>query len=437
MSKETHEMKKTVEEKQGSAPGEAEGARRATGASPGAADGSLGPGQRWSRGRKRAVALRLLRGESVDAVSRELGVPIFRLETWREAAFAGIDAAFTHRKEAQVSAELDAALKPRRRAHHGERAVAGEVPRPGPFGPPEVEAMSATTSEATGRRYGVQRVCAAWDVPRSSFYHHRKRTAMPASPPRRRGPKPAISDTALLAAIRADLERSPLTGEGHRKVWGRLRILDGIRVARKRVLRLMREHGLLSPYRHRPAEPNAHEGTLITHAPNVLWGTDGARAFTLDDGWVWIFSAIEHWNGECVGIHVAKKGDRFAALEPLAQGLTRLYGAVTAEVARGLSLRMDHGTQSLADDFQNQLKHWGITPSFAFVEQPQTNGVAERFNRTLKEQVIHGRTYRNVDELRAAVTHFVHNYNHHWRLEKLGFLTPVEARQQYALPEAA
>jgi transposase InsO family protein len=59
---------------------------------------------------------------------------------------------------------------------------------------------------------------------------------------------------------------------------------------------------------------------------------------------------------------------------------------------------MDHGTQSLADDFQNQLKHWGITPSFAFVEQPQTNGVAERFNRTLKEQVIHGRTYRNLEE---------------------------------------
>jgi transposase InsO family protein len=185
------------------------------------------------------------------------------------------------------------------------------------------------------------------------------------------------------------------------------------------VRRLLREHGLLSPYRHRPAEPSAHEGTITTHAPHVLWGTDGARAFTLDDGWGWIFSAIEHWNGECVGIHVAKKGDRFAALEPVAQGLTRLYGAVTAEVARGLSLRMDHGTQSLADDFQHQIQHWGITPSFAFVEQPQTNGVAERFNRTLKEQVLHGRTYRTLDELRAAVTDFVHTYNTQWRLEKL------------------
>jgi transposase InsO family protein len=79
----------------------------------------------------------------------------------------------------------------------------------------------------------------------------------------------------------------------------------------------------------------------------------------------------------------------------------------------------------------------GSPESFAFVEQPQTNGVAERFNRTLKEQLLHGRTYRNVEELRMAVTGFVHTYNTHWRLEKLGFLTPVEARQQYALPEAA
>ena len=57
------------------------------------------------------MALRLLRGESVDAVSRELGVPIFRLEAWREAALAGIDAALTSRQEDKVSAELDVALQ--------------------------------------------------------------------------------------------------------------------------------------------------------------------------------------------------------------------------------------------------------------------------------------------------------------------------------------
>lgn len=288
--------------------------------------------------------------------------------------------------------------------------------------------MSAATSPATGRRYGVQRVCAAWNVPRSSFYHHRQCMTQPRPPARRRGPKPTISEEALLEALRADLAASPFVGEGHRKVWARLRVLRDIRVARKRVLRLMRDHGLLSPYRRRGGGPRAHDRTITTEAPNRLWGTDGARVFTLDEGWAWVFAAIDHWNAECVGIHVCKKGDRFAALEPIAQGLTSLYGATTGDVARGLSLRMDHGTQYLADDFQNQIRHWGIAPSFAFVEQPQTNGVAERFNRTLKEQVVHGQIYRSIDALRAAVTDFAQTYNTQWRLEKLAYLTPVEAR---------
>jgi len=79
----------------------------------------------------------------------------------------------------------------------------------------------------------------------------------------------------------------------------------------------------------------------------------------------------------------------------------------------------------------------GITPSFAFVEQPQTNGVAERFNRTLKEQVIHGRIFRNLAEVREAVAAFVERYNAEWRVEKLGFLTPREARDSFGRQEAA
>jgi len=47
---------------------------------------------------------------------------------------------------------------------------------------------------------------------------------------------------------------------------------------------------------------------------------------------------------------------------------------------------MDHGTQYLSDHFQTQLRYWGITPSFAFLEERQTNGVVERFFRTIKEQ---------------------------------------------------
>jgi putative transposase len=304
--------------------------------------------------------------------------------------------------------------------------------------------MSAATSASTGQVYGVKRVCTAWELARSSYYAwcteredgtgKASETVIGAS---QRGPAPAVSDGKLLAAIRHDLERSPFTGEGHRKVWARLRIVDTIRVSRKRVLRLMREHRLLSPHRPRTHNEEPHSGTITTEAPNVMWGTDGARVCTVDDGWVWVFSAVDHWSAECVGWHVTKIGDRFAALEPIAMGLTALFGGVEAEVARGLALRMDHGTQYLSDHFLNQIKFWGIHPSFAFVAEPETNGVAERFNRTMKEQIVHGRTYRNGEELRAAVRRFVELYNRQWRIEKRGYLSPIEAREQYEVRRAA
>ena len=90
--------------------------------------------------------------------------------------------------------------------------------------------MSETTSAATGRCYGLQRVCQAWERSRSALYARRTRAQQQrlGAVPARRGPKPRQSDAQLLAAIRADLARSPFQGEGHRKVHARLRILDGI-----------------------------------------------------------------------------------------------------------------------------------------------------------------------------------------------------------------
>lgn len=233
------------------------------------------------------------------------------------------------------------------------------------------------------------------------------------------------------AGIRADLAASPWQGEGHRKVWARLQVRDGIRVARKRVLRIMRENALLSPHRCRRRDARVHDGEIVTAAPNVMWGTDGVRVFTVDDGWGWIFTAVEHWNAECVGWHVCKKGDRFAAAQPISMGLARLCDSTAAGTARGLSLRMDHETQYLSEYFTRQIAYWGIRPSYAFVEQPQTNGVAERFNRTLKEQIIHGRIYRNIDLLRDAVREFVETYNALWLVEKNGYLSPAQARHDW------
>ena len=92
---------------------EAEGARRATGASSdgAAAVGPLAAGQRWSPGRKRDVVLRLLRGEPIEALSRELGVERYRLERWKERALRAVEASLRERGSDPVEAELAEAHK--------------------------------------------------------------------------------------------------------------------------------------------------------------------------------------------------------------------------------------------------------------------------------------------------------------------------------------
>jgi transposase InsO family protein len=303
--------------------------------------------------------------------------------------------------------------------------------------------MAGTTSPATGRRYGVARVCRVWEVARSSFYAARQPTAGPGSAPvvpARRGPKPAISDADLLAAVRADLSRSPWTGEGHRKVWARLRALDGIRVSRKRVLRLMREHHLLSPHRARPRPETTHERRIITAAPNVMWAIDATQVTTVRDGKVWLFGVVEHWNAEMLGWHVAKHGTRYEAVQALGMAVRQQFGSLSAGAARGLALRHDHGSNFMADVFQKQMRFWGVAPSYAFVAEPETNGCIERLFRTLKEQAIHGRIFQTIDDVREAVRAFVARYNAEWLIEKNSHRSPADMRavwQEETLRRAA
>jgi transposase InsO family protein len=237
--------------------------------------------------------------------------------------------------------------------------------------------------------------------------------------------------------IREDLEASPFREEGHRKVFYRLKFEKQIRVAAKRVLRLMRENDLLSPQRAPKGEAKTHEGSITTDKPLQMWGTDGTMTQVVKEGTVWIFGAIEHFNAECVGIHASKSGDRFEAMEPVRQGLKKYYGAVTRGIATGLALRSDHGSQYVSDHFQAELKHFGIRQSLAYVAEPQTNGVAERFWKTLKKQVLEGRIYQTLDDLRKALKNFVALYNSRWRLEKLDGRTPEEARQVWLNQQAA
>ena len=153
-----------------------------------------------------------------------------------------------------------------------------------------------------------------------------------------------------------------------------------------------------------------------------MWGTDGVRVFTVDDGWGWIFTAIEHWNAECVGWHVCKRGDRFAALQPISMGLARAVcldlrrcgvGAGLADGSRlpgsssGASSRPTPSSNSPRPTASPKVQSHAQGTDHPWPHLPQHRGAAERrprVRRTVQSQ---------------------------WIVEKNGYLSPAQARQAW------
>src|SRR4051794_23726821 len=290
--------------------------------------------------------------------------------------------------------------------------------------------MSETISPVSGRRYGLATVCRVWRLARSGVYRHLR---PPATPPGRPGLVGPMPDAGLLAAIRAVLSASPFHGEGHRKVWARLRA-GGTRTSLRRVLRLMRENGLLTPTRVGAARgPRAHDGTIIPETVDAMWSTDLTATWT-GEGPAAVFIALDHCSAACVGIHAAARATRFEALEPIRQGVRRHFGTFAKDVTRGLSVRHDHGSQYMSDAFQKELAFLGIASSPALPRAPEGNGCAERFIRTLKENLLWVRTFPTIEELRQALLAFRETYNDTWLIERHGFLSPAEYRRRQLQP---
>jgi transposase InsO family protein len=202
---------------------------------------------------------------------------------------------------------------------------------------------------------------------------------------------------------------------------------------------VLREHALLSLHRARPCEKDSHDRQVITPAPKSMCRPVGLRSRAIDaiqitivqHGKVWPCGVAEHWNAEFLGWHVTKHGTRFEATQALSMAIRQQFGHLSAGAARGLALRYDHRSNVMADHFQHQIRFRNISPSYAFVAEPETDGVIERLFRTFKEQAVHGRVFQTIDEVCDAVRDFVARYNTEWLIEKNGYLSPLDARAKW------
>lgn len=248
--------------------------------------------------------------------------------------------------------------------------------------------------------------------------------------PGKRGPKTVISDEALKREIKQAMDAIPFHGTGYKKIHTRTnRILKGRgqSVGKNRVFRLMREENMLNRANGGTGSSRLHDGKLVTDVPDVVWGTDGKKFFTQRDGWCWLFDVIDHFNSEIVGYNVVKYGDRFEATRAVQNAVKNRFGNLDKGSAQGLVVRSDRGSQYTSEYYARSMDHLGIEISHTWSRSPESNGIIERFHRTIEEQLFSLHDFETLEEAEKAIGEFVGRYNREWMLERLGYLSPKDA----------
>ena len=215
-------------------------------------------------------------------------------------------------------------------------------------------------------------------------------------------------------------------------MWARLRY-KGIGTSQVRVLRLMRENGCVRSHaegQHTvPAPMTGPSSRTVSTKGQGMWGTDMTATLPGTGRQVAVLVAVDHCPAGCVGVHAATRGTRFEALQPIRQGVRECFGAIGTDVAAGLTIRHDNGSQYISHDFRNEITWLGATSSPSLVRAPEGNGCAERFMRTLKENLLRVRTFETIEELQKALQEFKDDYNEHWLIQRVGHRSPNQFRR--------
>lgn len=259
-----------------------------------------------------------------------------------------------------------------------------------------------------------------------AWYNRRTKVDQKQKP----GPIPKHTDAEILGYIKDYLESPLFYMEGYKKLKVRLKEEYNVNVGKERLRRILSENGLLC---HQEKRVNPvryeHTGRIITERPNELWGMDIKEMLSCI-GKVYLFDIIDHYNSEIKGWYVSFNCTAQLGLEALRNAVRDEFGHITKNICteQGLKLRVDHGTQFDAKIFNSELIFLGIEKSSAFVRSPQSNGIIERFHRTLKEQLLIDPSIQNLDDIKQIIANFVTRYNQKWLLHRLNLRSPLDVK---------
>jgi putative transposase len=213
---------------------------------------------------------------------------------------------------------------------------------------------------------------------------------------------------------------------GYRRVAWWLRRKERLTVNRKRVLRVMRERGLLVRSRRLRARRRKEWGRVEAATPNQIWQSDMTKIWAGPAvGWAYLVSVIDCCTREIVGWDLSNRCRTEDALTAVEQAVLHRLPAGSREA--DLTLTTDNGTQFTSTRFLETLVRLGITHRRTAYHHPEGNSYIERFHRSLKEEEVWIAEYRTLDEARASIARWIEEYNHDRPHRGVGNRTPHEA----------
>ena len=271
-------------------------------------------------------------------------------------------------------------------------------------------------------------MCALLEVSRAGYHRHWRASA------------PAAEETGL----RDRLQHLALAHRhyGYRRLGPLLR-REGWQVNHKRVLRLLREDNLLCLRKKAfvPATTDSRHGwkvwpnlarRLVPTTTNQLWVAD-ITYVRLVEAFAYLAVIVDAYSRRVIGWALA---DHLRA--ELAMAALRMALGSREVVAGGLVHHSDRGIQYACGAYMQLLAAHQIQPSMSRPGCPYDNAMAESFMRTLKQEEVDGRSYRNLAEARAAIGSFIDEIYNRQRLHSaLNYLAPVEFEAQIRWPGAA
>jgi putative transposase len=276
--------------------------------------------------------------------------------------------------------------------------------------------------------FPVRLMCRVLDVSRSGYYAWRKR------PPSAR----EMANQKLLEEIKAVHKQS-------RGRYGSPRIYEAllrlaIRCSRKRVARLMRQHGIRAKGRRRrkvttdsqhdrSSAPNRLAQDFTAKSPNRKWCADITYVATRE-GWLYLAIIIDLYSRLIVGWAIRDDLSRHLVLAALGMATRR------RRPQPGLIHHSDRGSQYASSDYQDALAAWKMQPSMSGVGNCYDNAPAESWFATLKVECVDV-VYNTKVEARAELFEYMEVFYNRQRLHsQLGYMSPVSFEQQRLLAGA-